>query len=506
MRKVDFRNTFIDLTHSSARDDYLTHRAYTDLDFPKHWDISQLLIEISDFLERTPFKPYMCPDANLKETEGINLTVNHSSGGPKVRPFRLVHPVIYTSLVNLVTEPDHWHHIKNSFYFYCENSIVELADIDRKFPRGYLSEKVRPIKDWYNKFETRSIELAADYPIMVTTDIESFYPSIDPYLLCLILHGQSAEVLRDDLPSALGLQIAQHIECMSDGEHKGLPVGSPFIDVLAELVLCGVDFTLTHLLEKCNLPSCLDATILRYRDDYRIFCKDKATADTLLELLQRAAQCNGFRLSQTKTCYHDDVIAGSVKPDQKCWLTAKLPDTLRNALLAVREIGISHPNSGSVVKALMEILKRGEGSWEDYEKPCAVIVLLASIMETSPRTYPVCMAIVSRFHNTQWQNEKIEPALLNLLNRDTNSLLWAWAHRIGIAKSAAANVCPMLYPQTESSFHLWNNSWLCDKLLEIFQRCPVVDLERLDNDGNKIDIYEVEMLSRECVRAVTEWS
>jgi hypothetical protein len=399
MRENNFKETVLELSHIDARNKYLTHDAYTDLDFPIHWNFSPLLREISDFLQATSFKPYMRSDVNFKETEGINLTVNHSSGGPKVRPFRLVHPVIYTSLVNLVTEPEHWQHIVDTFESFCDGSIVEQASIPPESKRHFHSAKAVSIKSWYKNFETRSIEYAAEYPLMVTTDVESFYPSIDPYILCLMLHGQFANTLRHDHPSALGLQIAAYIECMSDGEHNGFPVGTPFIDVLAELVLCSVDFTFTNLLQLHFDPSCLDVRILRYRDDYRIFCKDKAIADRLLKELQKALVSHGLKLSQAKTCYHEDVIAGSVKPDKRHWLMAKLPDSIQNALLAVREIGITHPNSGSVVKALMEILRRDDCLWSTYSEPTAIIALLASIMEMNPRTYPVGMALVSRFYN-----------------------------------------------------------------------------------------------------------
>ena len=42
MRENNFKETVLELSHIDARNKYLTHDAYTDLDFPIHWNFSPL--------------------------------------------------------------------------------------------------------------------------------------------------------------------------------------------------------------------------------------------------------------------------------------------------------------------------------------------------------------------------------------------------------------------------------------------------------------------------------
>lgn len=124
-------------------------------------------------------------------------------------------------------------------------------------------------------------------PLIVQTDITSFYEHI--------YHHRVKSLIEDLFPNDLGLalQIDRFLGKLSSGRSFGLPVGSQFSRVLAELLLREVDEMLS------------DAGIhwRRYVDDFVLIAKDQQDAYRSLAKLSHILADYGLTLNRTKTTF-----------------------------------------------------------------------------------------------------------------------------------------------------------------------------------------------------------
>ena len=67
---------------------------------------------------------------------------------------------------------------------------------------------------------------------------------------------------------------------------------------------------------KDELPKDLEYRVLRYVDDYRIFCNDRDALDKLSYMLQEILEQFNFRMNTSKTRISTDLITDSIKPDK----------------------------------------------------------------------------------------------------------------------------------------------------------------------------------------------
>jgi RNA-directed DNA polymerase len=136
----------------------------------------------------------------------------------------------------------------------------------------------------------RAERLVAGVPLVIRTDVTSFYPSVTPAVLAGSLRGVGAE--RADVRMAGDL-----VEGWGSDGYAGLPIGPPGSAVLADAVLRPVDRALR------------DLPFLRWVDDYLIGCHTEAEARRAMELLDEALAGLGLRRSEPKTLV-DEAAAG----------------------------------------------------------------------------------------------------------------------------------------------------------------------------------------------------
>ena len=167
-------------------------------------------------------------------------------------------------------------------------------------------------ENWWNNVEQKSIELSLKYNWIGITDITDCYGSIYTHSIAWALHGIStAKINRKE--TLIGNAIDKKIRNMTYGQTNGIPQGSLLMDFIAEIVLGYGDLLLTEILEKEKIE---DYTILRYRDDYRIFTKDESTLNKILKLLSENLSTLNFKMNTQKTTISNDVISKSIKRDK----------------------------------------------------------------------------------------------------------------------------------------------------------------------------------------------
>ena len=93
---------------------------------------------------------------------------------------------------------------------------------------------------------------------------------------------------------------------MQHGQTNGIPQGSTLSDFIAEMVLAYADKELDN---KLNSEGITNFHIVRYRDDYRIFCNSKEETERIVFLLQEVLSELNFQLNVKKTYLTEEIIS-----------------------------------------------------------------------------------------------------------------------------------------------------------------------------------------------------
>lgn len=137
--------------------------------------------------------------------------------------------------------------------------------------------------------EARALALAAG--VVITTDVRSCYPSIEPDVLgdrLRTLGASSRDVTRVD----------RWMRWFCDQGVAGIPIGPIASAVLAEAVLQVGDEALRSI----------GMAHLRWVDDVAIFVQDERRAERAIEALVTAWATVGLRPNETKTSVHRDPV------------------------------------------------------------------------------------------------------------------------------------------------------------------------------------------------------
>jgi RNA-directed DNA polymerase len=152
-------------------------------------------------------------------------------------------------------------------------------------------------------------------------------------------------------------------------------------DLLAEIVLGYADLLLAEEIEKAGIKCKYE--MLRYRDDYRIFCDDKDKLEDISYILQRVLRGLNFQMNSKKTMVSDSIVTDAIKTDKLFYIfntpiykrrrvykpvkdkdgNEKLVSSIENDcdfngleknLLFVLLFGRKYPNSGQIKSQLNE--------------------------------------------------------------------------------------------------------------------------------------------------------
>lgn len=172
-----------------------------------------------------------------------------------------------------------------------------LKTIYKNFDNIFEEESIGYRKGISRDKALRLVETALQegYGYVVESDIEDFFPSIDPDHLKKLLEFYLP--CRDTRLKELLVKLIDNGYIL-DGRHyerlKGLPLGNPLSPLLANLYLDAFD---EHV-------KSLDVRLVRYADDFIVLCKDKNQAATLLEEAQDFLGEIGLKIKTEKTALH----------------------------------------------------------------------------------------------------------------------------------------------------------------------------------------------------------
>jgi len=487
------RQSVLELDCAAARAFFLKAESYCNLDLPPYICFDGLIEDVHKVLDGKRLSEL---SARPREHDDVNYTIlNNKDGKYAWRPFQMIHPALYVSLVHHLTEKAAWQLVLDRFKTFSANPNITCLSL----PVVSLTEekdKAAQVNHWWHAVEQHSIELSLDYRYLLETDITDCYGAIYTHSIVWALHTKpTAKEKRND-KTLLGNQIDWHIQDMRHGQTNGIPQGSVLMDFIAEMVLGLADLELSEKIEAVGIN---DFRILRYRDDYRIFVNNPQDGERIVKFLTEVTIGLGLKLNPGKTKASSDVVRVSIKADKLAWIGRKHSErSLQKHLFIIHDHAHEHPNAGSLVVALSDFHKRLTRQ-KNLTQVMPLIAIVADIAYRNPRTYAICAAILSKLMSflesvdvKRVVAEKIKARFEQIPNTGHMQI---WIQRVThpLAQDIAyeESICKLV---TGEAVALWNCEWIRGKALKgAISSKTIVDHKKLANMEPIIPVGEVEL-------------
>lgn len=456
--------SILELSAEEARIFLLKEESYSTIDLPLYISFENLINGIAKVLEGKKLSDLRDSENSPRDFDDVNhLILNNKDGKHAWRPLQLIHPALYVSLVNRITEKDNWELIRARFGEFSGNDKIKCISI----PVESLTEeddKAAQISHWWHQVEQASLELSLDFEYIIHTDIVDCYGDIYTHSIAWALHTKTEAKKRENRrnPDLIGNVVDNHIQDMRHGQTNGIPQGSVLMDFIAEMVLGYADTELTKRIEAQNIT---DYRIIRYRDDYRIFVNSSQDGDHILKYLTEVMIDLGLKLSAPKTKVSNEVVTSSLKEDKLAWFSQRQSDgNIQKHLLIIHEHGARFPNAGSLLKPLESYLAR-INSVAKYNNPLPLISIVIDIAYRNPRTYAVCAAILSKlisFLDTPEAKQTIiDKTRKKFAQLPNTGHMQIWLQRISFPFAPDIEydeaLCRLVSGEDVS---IWNNEWI----------------------------------------------
>lgn len=501
--------SILNLSSSDAKLYFLKEESYFNFDLPSYFSFESLLqavsIEIGEHDLSTLYSTYTNEQGKTKkhlpsEFEDVNYKfLNNKDGKFAWRPFQLIHPALYVSLVNKITEQANWELIVARFTEFQTIPNIRCYSLPLRSD-NQQSDKATSISQWWQAIEQQSLELALKYQYVLHTDISDCYGSIYTHSIPWAIHSKSiAKTQRRDL-ILIGNVIDKHLQDMAYGQTNGIPQGSVVMDFIAEIILGYADLELSERIQQANLH---DYEIIRYRDDYRIFSNNPQTAEHITKILTEILIELGMRLNAQKTIVSASVIRNSIKPDKLYWITSRQgAKGIQEHLLIIHKLSEQYPNSGSLSKALSLFYNRIKGITETNQNIKVLVSILVDIMYKNPRTYPIASAILSKFLSLIPEVAKKNEILSLICQRfekiPNTGHIKIWLQRITIKLDRQKEYTEKLCKKVNNPIlRVWNSDWLENDLKAIIETTSVIDETVIADIDAVIASEEVELFKTE---------
>lgn len=492
------RRAILELVHNEARDFLLKPESYFSLDLPPYIVFGELIDGVQQILHDRQLSELK--RNNPRDYDSVNYTIVHNKDGKySWRPFQLIHPALYVSLVNKVTEADNWQLISNCFREFACNERLSCMSL----PIDSVSrekDRAEQITHWWQEVEQRSIELSLDYEYLIQTDITDCYGAIYTHSVAWALHTKPEAKRKENRNNhgLIGNLIDSHIQDMRNGQTNGIPQGSVLMDFVAEMVLGFADRDLSERLQNAGITD--EYYILRYRDDYRIFVNSPQIGERIVKLITETTSDLGLKLNTAKTKASNDVISASIKSDKLSWLARKQSaSSFQKHLLIINDHANEFPNSGSIIIALNDFQKRISRVKRLSESPIPLIAIVVNIAFRNPRTYPVSAAILSKLlsfiDSIEERLEIVERIKdkFSLIPNTGHMQIWLQRVTLPLHRSIVFDepICKLVAGSTSS---LWNNDWISsNELRAAVDATKIVDESIRDELAPVIPLKEVEV-------------
>ncbi len=357
------------------------------------------------------------------------------------RQFGLMHPYSYWHISQEITQHDNWQKLVHLL-------TNETGVSSYSLPPVYSQQKPQGagIQAWKKLSQRDLIIDLSNKTYCANTDIVNFYPSIYTHGIAWAVEGKD-EARKDRIKqNLLGSHLDKLFQNSRDGQTNGILIGSILSDIIAELILTKIDKDLVENLNKNDI----EATIVRYRDDYKFLCKSKSEAELALKVFSKTIQTEfDLTMNEKKTHIDDDIILGALRPwdleYKSSHILSKVFDNkvreftaplLKDVLLAAYELQARYPESRSGISILNCLAKKIEHNKKFTIKSEAAEVIIPIVRKfilLREDVTPHAMLFIDQM--LRFVNEKRKPELIrNLceqyLNSEDNAYQEIWLYRV----------------------------------------------------------------------------
>lgn len=487
------------LNETEAKEFLLKQESYFNFDLPLYFSFQELISKLDEKLNNKNLADFRITSPRDFDNVNYKLLTN-KDGKYAWRPFQLINPAIYVSLVHKITKKENWELIVKQFELFRQNEKIECHSLPIVAENEKKSDKNSQIYTWWQMIEQRSITLAIDYRYLLETDITDCYGSIYTHSIPWALHTkeEAKKRINRNNDSLIGVSIDNYLQDMSYGQTNGIPQGSTLMDFIAEIVLGYVDSILTIELNKLNI---VDYKILRYRDDYRVFTNNPFESEQIIKKLSEILTDIGLKLNADKTKASDNVIKSSIKADKRYWISNKrVTENKQKWLIQLFLMSEQFPNSGTLDTQMKKFLKVLENSKREDSNIEALISLVTEIAYRNPRVSPTSIAILSLFLK-QIKNQELQ---LNIIKRIRNkffqipnsSLLKVWLQRLYLKIDERFEydepLCKKVIDENEK---IWNTEWLNPSLKTIIDNTSILKESEVKNLKKHITKKEIKLIA-----------
>lgn len=351
----------LSLKAEEALDFFMKSEQFHGFELPEYFNFDTVLAYVKERIGDKSMED--CLDGTRPDDlPNVNLDILlNKDGRYAVRPLMLANPYLYYFLAREVCCPKGWDAVQKCFKAYHVPHITSCAlpVLPQQVEKFHKSET---ILNWWHSIEQRSLELSLEYRYMFVSDITNCYGSINPQSIEWALGCKGTRHENSD-HQQMARNIQTYLRALQHGHNIGIPQGSVLFDFVAEIILGYSDLLLHEALEKEGIGG---YEILRYRDDYRVFCNDKDTLERISYLLQAVLEGLNFRMNSQKTKISDTIVTDAIKPD-KLFYIFNTPifnkkgcdfDGIQKHLLYILMFARKYPNSGQIRVMLSDLDKR----------------------------------------------------------------------------------------------------------------------------------------------------
>lgn len=506
----------LSLNHTEAMDFFLKSEQYHGFELPEYFVFDDLLQNVKNAVGKTPYEECLQEGMSPELLSDVNLDILlNKDGRYAVRPIILANPFLYYFLVRDICNEQSWTVIKLLFEKFNVPHITSCAlPVIPKEKEPF--HKSTTILNWWSTMEQRSIELSLEYRYMFVTDITNCYGSVNPQAFDWAFSFKDTEY-EQKAKNPIAKNIQKFLRAFQQGRNIGIPQGSVIFDFIGEIILGYSDLLLHEAIRKEGITTSYE--IIRYRDDYRIFCNDKDVLEKISYILQHILESLNFRMNSKKTKISESIVTDSIKADKLAYIY-NTPifnkkgvdfDSFEKHLLYILMFARQYPDSGSIKTMLSDIDKRIEEWLKPQTREVSTINLedTNNAIEKRSETYQrkliggsvramsaVCVQIalenvgcshyalrvlsrmVDSLEEEQEKRDIIDKVYTKLCNQPNSDYNQLWLQNITYQNDKKKGVSPynirLCKVVMGENVELWNNSWLKKDLTKNYKQTSVV--------------------------------
>lgn len=524
----------LSLDSKDAMDFFLKSEQYHGFELPEYFVFDELLQNVKRIVEDTPYEECLQNGISPENLSNVNLDILlNKDGHYAVRPIVLANPFLYYFLVREICNESSWILIKKLFEKFQVPHITSCAM--PVIPKGTEPfHKSTTIINWWNSMEQRSIELSLEFRYMFVTDITNCYGSVNPQAFDWAFSLKDTR-FENGNKNSISKNIQKYLRAFQQGRNIGIPQGSAIFDFIGEIILGYSDLLLHEAIHKAGITNPYE--IIRYRDDYRIFCNDKDVLEKISYILQHVLESLNFRMNSKKTKISNSIVTDAVKSDKLAYIY-NTPvfnkkgcdfDSFEKHLLYILMFARKYPDSGSIKTMLSDLDKRTEEWLKPQTREVSTINLedTNNTIEKRTETYQrklvggsvramsaVCVQIalenvgcchyalrvlsrmVDSLEDEQEKWEIINKVYVKLCNQPNSDYNQLWLQNITYQNDKKKGTSPYnirlcQLVANKNIEPLWNNQWLEQSLHSSLPYDSIVNREILKKITSVITFREI---------------